>query len=193
MPGVIGYGHHLRRDGFEHDPHPIAAHAGPEWTVAWTLEVELEAEAVTVIIDRGLQVSDDEGRSDRREIATRLVGCRRLVGKIGRVCAHACVPLNFRRVPTPASHSTPLRMFDPSARLRMVGTTMRASSRAAVGVLFVALASGAELAAQESTPRRLLIVADASSLQFRSTPRTRDLMWRTLRLLRPMATSSAWW
>lgn len=61
---------------------------------------------------------------------------------------------------------------------------MSALQRLAACALLVGLASATGLVAQEWLPRRVLIVADTPSLQFRSTPRTRDLMSRTLGVLR---------
>src|SRR5262245_4981836 len=72
VPGVVWTGQYVGRDGLEHDADPIPAHSGPERTAVWTLEVELKAEALAVVGDRGLQVLHDEGRPDRREISVRL-------------------------------------------------------------------------------------------------------------------------
>src|SRR5215471_12903685 len=68
VPGVVWTGRHVGRDGLEHDTDPIPAHTGPERAVLWTLEVELEAETLTVVGHRGLQVLHDEGRPDRHEV-----------------------------------------------------------------------------------------------------------------------------
>ncbi len=61
---------------------------------------------------------------------------------------------------------------------------MSAMTRALASVLVGVLALGTGLAAQApAPPRRILIVADELSLQFRSTPRVRDQVWRTLQVL----------
>jgi hypothetical protein len=63
----------------------------------WTLEIELEAEALAVVTDRGLEILHDEGRPDRREIPIRVFVLRAGGSGIGHVCAHgdlvlACPP-----------------------------------------------------------------------------------------------------
>lgn len=62
---------------------------------------------------------------------------------------------------------------------------MSAMQRVLACVLVFGFASGGGLAAQTpEPPRRILIVADELSLQFRSTPRVRDQMRKTLQVLR---------
>jgi hypothetical protein len=53
------------------------------------LEVELEAEALAVVGDRGLQVLYDEVRPDGSEISTRLFVLRSASGVVGRVRSHS--------------------------------------------------------------------------------------------------------
>src|SRR4029079_8446433 len=69
VPGVVWTGQHVRRHGLEHDPDSIPAHSGPERAVVRPLEVELKTETLAIEVDRGLQVSHDEVRSDRDEVA----------------------------------------------------------------------------------------------------------------------------
>jgi hypothetical protein len=60
----------------------------PRRAIVWTLEVELEAEALAVVGDRGLQILHDEGRPDRREISIRLFALPAVRSGVGRVRAH---------------------------------------------------------------------------------------------------------
>src|SRR6267142_4036684 len=85
VPGVVWTGQHVGRDGLEHDADPIPAHSGPKRAVVWTLEVELKAEALAVVGDRGLQVLHDEGRPDRSEISRRPLGVRAVRRDLTRV------------------------------------------------------------------------------------------------------------
>src|SRR5262245_41470584 len=71
MPSVVWTRKHVGTDGLEHDADPVPAHSGIERAAVWTLEVELEAEALAVVSNRGLQILHDEERSNRNEIATR--------------------------------------------------------------------------------------------------------------------------
>src|SRR5712671_7381473 len=46
VPGVVWTWKHVGKDRLEHDADPIPAHAGVVRVIAWTLEVELKAEAL---------------------------------------------------------------------------------------------------------------------------------------------------
>jgi hypothetical protein len=72
----------------------------PRRAIVWTLEVELEAEALAVVGDRGLQILHDEGRPDRREIPIRLVVLRAVRNRIGRIRAHERQP-TFAKIVEP--------------------------------------------------------------------------------------------
>src|SRR3954469_6380871 len=74
MPGVVWTWQHVWKNGLEHDAGLVAAHPAVVRVILWTLEVQLETEALDVIRDRRLQVLDDEERSDRREVSVRLFG-----------------------------------------------------------------------------------------------------------------------
>src|SRR6185295_10782644 len=69
VPGLVWLWKHVGQDRLEHDADAIPAHSGVVRVIARTLEVELKAEALDVIHDRGLQVFHDEERADRREIS----------------------------------------------------------------------------------------------------------------------------
>jgi hypothetical protein len=56
------------------EAHPISADASVVHVAFRPLEVELKAEALAVVGDRGLQVLHDEERTDRDEISTRCFG-----------------------------------------------------------------------------------------------------------------------
>src|SRR5437867_233347 len=70
VPGVVWTRKHVWKDGLEHDADPIPANSGVVRVALWTLEVQLEAEALAVVGDRGQQVAQDDERSDRSEIPT---------------------------------------------------------------------------------------------------------------------------
>ena len=78
MPGVVWTRKHVGKDGLEKDADPVAVHVAIVDVAVWTLEVELKAEALDVVRDRGLQVLHDEERTDRNEIPARLFGVRAL-------------------------------------------------------------------------------------------------------------------
>src|SRR5262249_125273 len=83
VPRVVRTGKHVGRDGLEHDPDPVPAHSGVVLAVVRTLEVEVEAEALAVVGDRGLQVLYDEERTDRREISARLFAILAVCSGVG--------------------------------------------------------------------------------------------------------------
>ena len=60
VPGVVWTWKHVGKDSLEHDADPIPAHLAIVDIDRWTLEVQLEAEALDVVGDRGLQVLHDE-------------------------------------------------------------------------------------------------------------------------------------
>src|SRR5438105_14581674 len=58
-------------DGLEHDADRVPAHVAIVHVAWWTLEIQLEAEALDVVGDRGLQVLHDEERTDGSEVHAR--------------------------------------------------------------------------------------------------------------------------
>src|SRR5204863_6787100 len=68
MPRVVWTWKHVGKDSLEHDADPVPAHAAIVDIVGWTLEVQLEAESLDVVGDRGLQVFHDEERTDGSEV-----------------------------------------------------------------------------------------------------------------------------
>ena len=84
---VVGTWKHVGNDSLEEDADPIPGHAGVERLVAGTLEVELKAEAVNVISDRGPQVLHDEERTDRHEVFG-----RPFAGRVVRISHLGSVP-----------------------------------------------------------------------------------------------------
>jgi hypothetical protein len=70
------------KDGLEHDADPVSAYMAVEWVSVRTLKVELEAEALDVVGDRGLEIPHDEARIDRSEISTLRFGVRALRGGV---------------------------------------------------------------------------------------------------------------
>src|SRR5437870_4744753 len=89
VPCVVWLWKHVGQDRLEHDADPIPAHSGVVRAVVRTLEVELEAEALAVVGDRGLQVLHDEERADRREISLRLFVLRAVRSGVCGVRAHS--------------------------------------------------------------------------------------------------------
>src|SRR6266700_3534709 len=68
VSGVVWLWENVRKDGLEHDADPVSAHMAVVRVSVRTLEVKLEAEALDVVGDRGLEILHDEARIDRSEI-----------------------------------------------------------------------------------------------------------------------------
>jgi hypothetical protein len=84
VAGVIGTWKHVGTDFLEVDADRIPRDFGPERAVVRTLVVELEAEALALEGDRGLQVLHDEVWCNRNEIHARSFARRPVLGFLGR-------------------------------------------------------------------------------------------------------------
>ena len=95
MSGVVWLWENVGKDGLEHDADPVSAHMAVVRVSFRTLEVKLEAEALDVVGDRGLEILHDEEWTDRREISTRPFGVWALRSGLGRV--HALAPIALHK------------------------------------------------------------------------------------------------
>jgi len=98
VAGVIGTWKHVVTNFLEVEGDLISRDPGPERAVVWTLDVELEAEALAVEGDRGLQVLHDEVWCNRNEVCARSSLGRPVLGILGHGNAHPidCSAEEFR-------------------------------------------------------------------------------------------------
>src|SRR5262249_46555943 len=68
VSGGVWLWQYVRKNGLEHDADSVSAHLAVVHVSLRTLEVELKAEALDVVGNRGLEVPHDEERTDGDEI-----------------------------------------------------------------------------------------------------------------------------
>ena len=99
MAGFVGKWKHVGTDFLEVDADLISRDFAPDRAVVWTLVVDLEAEALDVEGDRGLQVLHDEVWCNRNEVSGRPFAGRAILGILGHGSALIQMAEGDRRGP----------------------------------------------------------------------------------------------